>query len=101
MTDVISFAEAFASPYGGETAGIVPAVAAGRLNSTRRLIAAALAETGQHETAQAVLGFGAGSGNAWRPETGLALLAYRNEAYGFAALQLAAACASTGRRLLH
>jgi HEXXH motif-containing protein len=96
MNDVISYAEAFASPLGGDTAGIVSAVATARLNGTRRRIAASLAEAGQEQTAHDVLAFGAGSGNAWRPETGLALLADRNEAYGIAALQLAAACASTG-----
>ena len=96
MNDVISYAEAFASPLGGDTAEIVSAVAAARLDGTRRRIAASLSEAGEEQTAQATLAFGAGSGSAWRPETGLALLADRNEAYGMAALQFAAACASAG-----
>jgi hypothetical protein len=98
MVDVISCARIFASPYSGDTSGIVRALAAGRLKSSRRLIASALADSHEDETAQALLAFELGDGSAWRPETGLALLALRNESNGFAALQLAAACAGAGGR---
>jgi HEXXH motif-containing protein len=96
MIDVVSYARAFASPYGGDTAGIVRALAGGRLNSTLRLIAGSLADSGQEKTAKAILAFELGNGSAWRPETGLALLAHRNDSNGLAALQLAAAYAGTG-----
>ena len=99
MTDMLSFASAFASPQGGEAHGAVRALALARLNSTRRRISAALESSGQPETAEALLAFTAGQGSAWRPETGLALQSLRSQAtpelstLRMAALQLAAACA--------
>jgi HEXXH motif-containing protein len=96
MTNMTSYAAAFASPNGGDTTGAVRALALGRLKSTRKRIVGALAESGQEKTAQALLSFLSGKGNAWRPETGLALSAYRNQQHGLAALQLAAACAGMG-----
>jgi HEXXH motif-containing protein len=102
MTDMLSFAPAFASPDGGEAHGAVRALALARLNSTRRRIAAALESSSQPETAGALLGFTAGQGSAWRPETGLALQSLRSQVtpelstLRMAALQLAAACAGMG-----
>jgi len=96
MTNMTSYAAAFASPQGGDTTGAVRALALGRLNSTRKRIVAALAESGQEETAQALVSFLPGKGSAWRPETGLVLSAYRNQQHGLAALQLAAGCAGMG-----
>jgi HEXXH motif-containing protein len=96
MIDMVSHAKAFASPDGGDNAGMVRALALGRLHSTRRRIAGALVDSGQEERARALLAFAAGAGSAWRPETGLALLAHRRQAHELAALQLAAAYAGTG-----
>jgi HEXXH motif-containing protein len=96
MTNMTTYAAAFASPSGGDNTGAVRALALGRLNSTRKRIVAALAGSGQEETAQALLSLLPGKGSAWRPETGLALSAYRNQQHGLAALQLAAACAGMG-----
>ncbi|HEY6293069.1 MAG TPA: HEXXH motif-containing putative peptide modification protein [Terriglobia bacterium] len=96
MTDMLAYAPAFASPDGGEATGLVRALALARLNGTRRRIAGALADSGEGETAQALLAFTPGQGSAWRPETGLALQAHRSQSVGLAALQLAAACAGTG-----
>jgi hypothetical protein len=98
MTDMTSYAAAFASPEGGDTTGAVRTLALGRLNSTRKRIVNVLAESGQEEVAQAALSFLPGKGSAWRPEIGLALTAYRNQQHGLAALQLAAACAGMGGR---
>ena len=97
MTNMTSYAPAFASPTGGDTTGAVRTLAAGRLQSTRKRIVTALAESGRREeTAQAAQAFVAGKGSAWRPETGLALLAHRRGQHGLAALQFAAACAGMG-----
>lgn len=96
MTDMTSYAAAFASPLGGGSTGAVRTLALGRLNSTRKRIVGALAESGQEETAQALVSFVPGRENAWRPETGLALLALRNQKLGLASLQWAAACAGMG-----
>jgi HEXXH motif-containing protein len=96
MTDMTSYAPAFASPGGGDTTGAVRALALGRLNSTRKRIVSKLAESAQEESAHALLAFLPGGGSAWRPETGLALSAYRNQQHGLAALQLAAASAGMG-----
>jgi len=96
MTDMVSYAQAFASPDGGDNTGIVRTLALGRLNSTRRRITGALADAGQGETARTLLAFAVGAGSAWRPETGLAMLAYRRQSHGLAAMQLAAAYAGTG-----
>jgi HEXXH motif-containing protein len=96
MTDMVSYAKAFASPDGGDSAGIVCALALGRLSGTRRRIAGALGDAGREDTARALLAFAVGAGSAWRPETGLAMLAYRRQSHGLAALQLAAAYAGTG-----
>ncbi len=93
MTDMNSYAPAFASPSGGDTTGAVRTLAAGRLNSTRKRIVKALAESGQEEASQALLSFVPHKGSAWRPETGLALSAHRSRQNGLAALQLAAAYA--------
>jgi HEXXH motif-containing protein len=96
MTDMTSYAASFASPNGGDNMSAVRALALGRLNSTRKRIAGALAENGREETAWALLSFLPGKGTAWRPETGLALLAHRNQQHGLAGLQWAAAAASMG-----
>lgn len=96
--DMSVYTPAFATPDGGDATGVVGALALGRLNGTRRRIAGALADSGQAATAQALQDFSAGKGSAWRPETGLALQAHRNESIPLAALQLAAACAGTGGR---
>jgi HEXXH motif-containing protein len=102
MTDILGWASAFASPDGGEATGAVRALALARLNSTRRRIAATLENSGQAETARALLAFTAGPASAWRPETGLALLSLRTQVstessnLQLAALQLTAACASMG-----
>ena len=96
MIDMVSYAKAFASPDGGDSAGIVRTLALARLNSTRRRIAGALADAGQEETARALGSFAVGTGSAWRPETGLALTSHRKQSHGLAALQLAAAYAGTG-----
>jgi HEXXH motif-containing protein len=96
MTDMTSYAKSFASPHGGDSMAAVRALALGRLNSTRNRIASALAESGREETAQALVSFLHGKGTAWRPETGLALLAYRNQQHGLAGLQWASAAAGMG-----
>jgi HEXXH motif-containing protein len=96
MVDMVSYAKAFASPDGEDSAGIVRTLALGRLNGTRRRIAGSLADAGQEETARELLAFPVGAGSAWRPETGLAMLAHRKQSHGLAALQLAAAYAGTG-----
>lgn len=96
MIDMISYAKAFASPYGGDCAGMVRTLALARLHGTRRRIAAALMNAGQEETAQALATFAPGTASAWCPETGLALTAHRRQSHGLAALQLATACAGTG-----
>lgn len=96
MTNMTSYAPAFASPEGGDTTGAVRTLAAGRLQSTRKRIVNALAESGEEETSQAAQAFAVGKGSAWRPETGLALLAHRRGQHGLAALQFAAACAGMG-----
>jgi HEXXH motif-containing protein len=96
MTDMTSYAASFASPNGGDTMAAIRALALGRLNSTRKRIVGALAESGQEETAQALLSFLPGKGTAWRPETGLAFLAYRNQEPRLAGLQWAASAAGMG-----
>jgi HEXXH motif-containing protein len=102
MIDMLTFAPAFASPDGGEATGAVRTLALARLNSTRRRIAATLENSGQLETARALVAFTAGQASAWRPETGLALLSLRSQAtpesstLHMAALQLAAGCAGMG-----
>jgi HEXXH motif-containing protein len=98
MMDIMSYATAFASPAGGEAAGIVRALATGRLNGTRRRVAAALADSGRQDAANSLLAFTTGTGSAWRPETGLALLAHREQSPGLAGLQLAAALGGAGGR---
>lgn len=94
--DMSRYTPAFAAPDGGDATGVVGALALARLNSTRRRIAGALTDSGQDPAAQALLSFSGGPGSAWRPETGLALQALRNQSTGLAALQLAAACAGMG-----
>ncbi len=102
MTDMLTFAPAFASPDGGEAIGAVRAISLARLNGTRRRIAAALDGSGQPERAQSLLAFACGQGSPWRPETGLALQFLRSQApqetsnLQMAALQVAAACAGMG-----
>ncbi len=96
MTDTVSYAKVFASPAGGDASGLVRSLALGRWNSTRRRVAGALRDSGEEKSAEALLGFTAGRGSAWRPETGLALMAHRERSHGFAALQVAAAAAGMG-----
>lgn len=96
MTDMTSYAASFSNPHGGDTMAAVRALALGRLNSTRKRIENALAESGQEETAWSLHSWMPGKGTAWRPETGLALLAYRNQQPGLAGLQWAAAVAGMG-----
>lgn len=85
MTDIGSYAPSFASPWGGDSSGVVAALAMGRLESTRRIL-------GTSRGSEAVLAFAADGGNAWRPEIGLALLADSRGAHGLAALQFLLAC---------
>lgn len=96
MTDMSSYARAFACPANGAAVGIVRALAAGRLNGTRKRVASVLGREGHDALAQALLSFTPGKGSAWRPETGLSLLFHRNGANELAALQAAAACAGMG-----
>ncbi len=96
MTDPLTYAKAFATPAGGEAAAVVNSLAMARWNSTRRRVAGALAEAGEQGAAEALLAFSAGHGSAWRPETGLALAAYREHSHALAALQAAAAGAGMG-----
>jgi HEXXH motif-containing protein len=96
MTDMTTYATAFASPDEQGTMGAIRALALGRLNSTRKRIAGALIESGEEAKAEALLSFRPGNGNAWRPETGLALSAFRNRQHGLAGLQWAAAGAGIG-----
>jgi HEXXH motif-containing protein len=96
VTDTVSYAKVFASPAGGDAAAIVRSLALGRWNSTRRRVAGALADSGEPKAAEALLAFSTGKGSAWRPETGLALMAHRERSHGLAALQLAAAAAGMG-----
>jgi len=96
MTDVTSLAPAFASPIAGDTSGAVHSLAAGRLNSTRKRVARALLESNQDQIAESLLAFSRGETSAWRPETGLALMAYRGQQNQLAALQTAAAYAGMG-----
>jgi len=108
MLNALSYAHKFATPLIGgsnpkdflegdnDTSAVVAALAAGRLTSTRRLITAGLTEAGQAPTAESVMGFQSGGGRAWRPETGLALLANRYEKHNLSAFQLAAAMAGMG-----
>jgi len=96
MADLTSYAKLFASPTGGSAAGAVRKLAAGRLDATRRRLAGALARAGHNATAESLLALVAGAGNAWRPETGLALLAHRHDSHALAALQMGAAYGGTG-----
>ena len=96
MTDITSYAKSFASPHGGDSMAAVSALSLARLNGTRKRIEGALAESGQEETASSMRSFLPGKGTAWRPVTGLALLAYRNQQHGLAGLQWAAAVAGMG-----
>jgi hypothetical protein len=96
MADLTSYAAAFASPVGGDTSGVVRTLSLARLNSTRKRIAAALAASREAETAQALRELQAGNNSAWRPESGLALMACRNQHTRLAALQVAAAYAGMG-----
>ncbi len=96
MSDLLSWAPAFASPLCGDSSGLTGALASGRLKSTQRLIAGSLAESGRTQLAASVLMLTAGEQSAWRPETGLALLAHERQRHQLAALQFALACAGTG-----
>jgi len=96
MTDMTSYAALFASPASGDNTGAIRTLALGRLNSTRKRIMSKLAESTQEEAGRALLAFLPGGASAWRPETGLALSAYRNQQHELAALQLAAALAGMG-----
>jgi len=96
MTDLTSYAASFATPQSGDTLATVRALALARLNSTRKRIASVLLESGNESSGEDLVSFTPGGGTAWRPETGLALLAYRNQQYELAGLQWAAASAGMG-----
>lgn len=96
MPDMAAHAPFFASPTQGSAAETVRAIAAGRLKKTRRCITDALEKSGLQRAAESLLAFAGGTGTAWRPETGLALLAHRNQSTSFAALQLSAAYSGMG-----
>jgi len=98
MTDLTSYAAAFATPQSADSLGAVRALALARLNTTRKRIVNGLVESGNGAPGEDLLSFAPGDGTAWRPETGLALVAYRNRQYGLAALQWAAASAGMGGR---
>ncbi|HUB81295.1 MAG TPA: HEXXH motif-containing putative peptide modification protein [Bryobacteraceae bacterium] len=98
MKDFTPHAALFATPQGAGTLAAVRGLALARLNSTRARIVGALAESHLDLLADSLRDFTPGGATAWRPETGLALLAYRNRQHTFAALQWAAACASMGGR---
>lgn len=94
--DTTAYARLFASPHAGSSEGIVRKVAGSRLRRVRRDIARALVDAGEAKAAEALLGFAEGSHSAWRPETGLSLLAYRKGSITAGALQLATALAASG-----
>ena len=96
MATLASYAKLFANPTGGSAEGAVRKLAAGRLDATRRRLAGALAQAGDDAMAQSLSAFVAGAGSAWRPETGLSLVAHRAQMHALAALQLGAAYGGTG-----
>lgn len=84
-------APGMACPFGGDTTGVIPALARGRLRSTRRRIVTVLGEKGVPLSR-----FGEGAESAWRPEVGLSLLALRKGRATEGALQLALGMAGAG-----
>jgi len=92
----MAYAPLFASPHAGSSAEVVRKLARARLRGTRQRIARKLVDSGEVKAADALLAFVEGTESAWRPETGLSLLAYRNHSAAAGALQLVTALAASG-----
>lgn len=96
MQDAEDTAGGFASPLGPDPSRDVRRLSLGRYGSARRRIAQDLRTQGDADASSALEDFQIGGKSLWRPEVGLADAFQQRGATQVAALQAAAACATSG-----